>query len=346
MEGKVIMSKKVQIELFLLENIIWVIVVVFFLLNALFTPYFASYANIINIFYHSAIMSMLVLGLGLTIMVGKLDLSLESTLVFAPGLATIIITKWVVGINNPILLIILTLLVGGLAGYINGIFIAKIQVNDFLQTLSMMIILRGLALFLLPFSIYPLTKIVGRAFTFPGGGRIFWDIPVAIPIVIGIFIIFHFLLHFTPYGRRVMSTGGNARASFVSGIDIKKIVISIYILAGMLAAVAGILAAGKQDSISNSMGQGMILLAFAGAILGGASFEGGKGTALGMFGGALLLGMFSNSLNLLGVSVNLVYAAQGVLILLALVVDRIRIKRRSKLLQYEKIKELDANEKK
>ena len=340
------MSKKVKIELFLLDNIIWVIVVIFFLLNAFFTPYFASYTNIVNIFYHSAILSMLVLGLGLTIMVGKLDLSLESTLVFAPGLATIIMTEWMVGSINPILLIILTLIVGGLAGYINGIFIARIQVDAFLQTLSMMIILRGLALFLLPFSIYPLTNIVGRAFTFPGGGRIFWDIPVAIPVVIVIFIIFHFLLHFTPYGRRVMSTGGNARASFVSGIDIKKIVISIYILAGMLAAVAGILAAGKQDSISNSMGQGMILLAFAGAILGGASFEGGKGTALGMFGGALLLGMFSNSLNLLGVSVNLVYAAQGMLILVAIVIDRIRIKRRSKLLQYEKVKELDSNEKK
>lgn len=340
------MSKRVKIELFLLDNIIWVIVVVFFLLNALFTPYFATYTNIVNIFYHTAILSMLVLGLGLTIMVGKLDLSLESTLVFAPGLATIVMTKWIVGSINPILLMILTLLVGGLAGYINGIFIAIIQVAPFLQTLSMMIILRGLALFLLPFSIFPLTKIIGSAFTFPGKGRIFWDIPVAVPIVIIIFIIFHFLLHFTPYGRRVMSTGGNARASFISGIDIKKIVISIYILAGMLAAVAGILAAGKQDSISNSMGQGMILLTFAGAILGGASLEGGKGTALGMFGGALLLGMFSNSLNLLGVSVNLVYAAQGMLILVAIIIDRIRIKRRSKLLQYEKIKELDANEKK
>lgn len=340
------MSKKVKIELFLLDNIIWVIVVIFFLLNAFFTPYFASYTNIVNIFYHSAILSMLVLGLGLTIMVGKLDLSLESTLVFAPGLATIIMTKWIVGGINPILLIILTLLLGGLVGYINGIFIAMIQVTPFLQTLSMMIILRGLALFLLPLSIFPLAEIVGSVFTFPGGGRIFWDIPVAIPIIIVIFIIFHFLLHFTPYGRRVMSTGGNPRASFVSGIEIEKIVISIYVLAGMLAAVAGILAAGKQDSISNSMGQGLILLAFAGAILGGASFEGGKGTALGMFGGALLLGMFSNSLNLLGVSVDLVYAAQGMLILVAIVIDRIRTERRSKLLQYEKIKELGANEKK
>ncbi len=94
------------------------------------------------------------------------------------------------------------------------------------------------------------------------------------------------------------------------------------------------------------MGQGMIMLSFAGAILGGASFEGGKGTAFGMFGGALLLGMFSNSLNLLGVSVNLVYAAQGMLILVAIVIDTIRIKRRSNLLQYEKIKELDVNKKK
>ncbi len=336
------MPKKVQIKLFLLDNLIWVIVLIFFLLNAIFTPYFACYANIINIFYHSSIMSLVVLGLGLTMMVGKLDLSLESTLVFAPGLVTIAITKWIGVSVNPIFLIFLILFVGGVVGYINGIFISIIKVEDFLQTLSMMIILRGLALFLLPFSIYPLTKIVGRLFTFPGGGKIFGDIPVAIPIVILIFLFFHLLLHFTTYGRRVMATGGNPRASFVSGIDIKKIVISVYVLSGILAAMAGILASGKQNSISNSMGQGMIMLAFAGAILGGASFEGGKGTALGLFGGALLLGMFSNALNLLGVSVNLVYAAKGSLILLALVLDRIRIVLRNRLLHYEKLKELDT----
>ena len=334
------MARKLQIQLFLLDNMIWVIIVGFFILNFIFTPYFGTYANITNIVYHSAIMSMLVLGQGLVIMVGKMDLSIESTLVFAPGIVLITATKLIGGGINPVFLLFCTLIVGGLIGWINGVFIEKIKVNSFLQTLSMMIILRGLALFLLPFSIYPVSKLAGHAYTVAGGARVLWNIPVAVPIVIVIFIIFHFILQYTPYGRRVIATGGNPRASFVAGINTKNITISIFIFSGVLAAVAGILAAGKQDSVSNSMGEGMVLLSFAGAILGGASLEGGKGTALGMFGGAILLGMFSNSLNLLGVNVKLVYASEGTLILMAIVLDRLRVKRRASLLQQEKIKEI------
>lgn len=334
------MPKKLQIELFLLDNLIWVILAGFFLLNAMITPMFATYGNLVNIFYHSAIMSMLVLGEGLILVIGHLDLSLESTLVFAPGVAMLLATRWLPFHLDPVTAIILTLVLGALIGFFNGLCIAKIEVNPFLQTLSMMIILRGLALFLIPLSIFPLSKV----YTYAGQARMIGNIPVAIPIVLIIFLVFHFIMQYTSFGRHFVATGGNVKASYISGINTSRMVIYAFVIAGLLAAVAGLLAAGRQNSVSNTMGEGMVMLAFAGAILGGASLEGGKGTPLGMLGGALLLGMISNSLNLLGVGVTLVYATQGALIFVAIVLDRVRIKVRNYLLHQEQVRKLIIQE--
>lgn len=331
------MSKKLRLELFLLDNLIWVLVTIFFLFNAVVTPNFATTGNIINIFYHSSIMSMLVLGEGLIMVIGLLDLSLESILAFAPGMAMLLAVKWIPGGLSPVACILLTLLVGALVGLFNGYLISRIQVNPFLQTLSMLIMLRGIVLFLVPFSIFPLPE----TYSFIGQARVFGNIPVAIIVVITIYLIFHFVLQNTTFGRKFIATGGNPRASYVSGINTSKMIMIAFMLSGFLAAVAGLLAAGRQGSVNNSMGTGMVMLAFAGAILGGASLEGGKGTPIGMLGGALLLGMISNSLTLLGVQATLVYATQGALIFLAIIIDRLRIYMRNHLLHQEQYRKLN-----
>lgn len=333
------MPQKSKIEIFLLDNLIWVIVALFFLVNVFITPQFFSVKNIVNIFYHSAIMSMLVLAEGIILLSGKMDLSLEGILVFAPGVTMIIATKLLPGLN-PWLCILLTLAIGGLVGLFNGYCVTKVGINPFLQTLSLDIMLRGLILFLLPFSIHPLNPV----YTFAGKARILDGVlPVAIPLVILIFVGFQFVMKYTAFGRQFMATGGNARASFIAGINTDKIIIIGFILSGMLAAFAGLLAAGKQDSISNAMGQHLIMLAFAGAILGGTSLDGGKGTIIGMFGGAILLAMMTNSLNLLGVNVSLVYATEGALIFLAILLDRVKVRVKNNILQQNKMKEVLAH---
>jgi len=334
------MSKKLHIQLHILDNLIWVIVAVFFLLNALITPNFATYGNLVNILYHSAIMSMLVLGQGLALIIGSLDLSLESTLAFAPGIAMLLATRWIPGGLDPVTAIILTLAVGTLVGWFNGYCIARIGVNPFLQSLSVLIMLRGLVLFLVPLSIFPLPKL----YIFAGQARMAGNIPVAIPIILVIYLVFHIILQYTTFGRNFMATGGNSRASFIAGINTGRMVIAAFALAGLLAAVAGLLAAGRQGSVSNSMGLNMVMLAFAGAILGGCSLDGGKGTPLGMLGGTILLGMISNSLNLLGVGVTLVYATEGALIFVAIIIDRAREKMRNHLLRQEQVKKLALHE--
>ncbi|PKM88099.1 MAG: ABC transporter permease [Firmicutes bacterium HGW-Firmicutes-12] len=330
------MSKNLKLKLFLLENLIWVLVVAFFLFNAFVTPNFATSRNIINILYHSSIMSMLVLGQGLILIIGNLDLSLESTLAFAPGVAMLICVNILPGTFGPITGILMTLLIGVIIGVFNGIMISRVQVNAFLQTLSMLIMLRGLVLYLVPFSIFPLPE----AYTYIGQAWLFDKIPVAIIVVFLVYLVFHLIFQYTTFGRKFMATGGNPKASFVSGINTSRMIIIAFALSGLLAAMAGLLAAGRQGSVNNSMGTGMVMLAFAGAILGGASLEGGKGKPIGMLGGAILLGMISNSLTLLGVQATLVYATQGALIFLAIIIDRLRIYIRNKLLHQEQLRKL------
>lgn len=322
-----------RIKLFLLDNIIWGLVVGFFLVNAFITPRFFTYGNGLNIFYHSAIMSMLVLGQGIVIMIGALDLSIESTLAFAPGLALLIATKWLPVELPAVLAIALTLGVGVLIGWFNGFFVARVGVNAFIETMSVMIILRGLVLFLVPFAIFPLADV----YKFAGQARILGNVPVAVVIMLLVYALFQFLFRYTTFGRRFMATGGNRKAAFIAGINTDRMVMAAFIMAGLLAALAGLLTAGRQGSVSPSMGLNMVLLSFAGAILGGASLDGGKGTPVGFLGGALLLGMISNALNLRGVEVNLVYATQGLLIFVAILLDRVRERVRAHVLQQEQI---------
>lgn len=333
------MSGSLKIKLTLLDNIIWLMLFLFFFACALGIPAFASWNNIVNILYHTTIMSMLVLAQGFVLLNGNFDLSIDAVLAFAPGVVILASTEWFpVALGNPYLAILLTLLLGGGIGFFNGYCVAKLGMNAFMQTLSLSIILRGMVLFLIPLSIFPLDPV----YSFIGKARFsaVGNLPAAIPVTFTIYFLFHILLRHTVFGRNYLATGGNARASFVAGIDTRKMVIAGFVIAGLLSAVAGMLTAGRQDSVSNTMGNGMTLLAFAGALLGGTSMSGGKGSAFGMLGGAILLGMFSNALNLLGVKVTLIHAAQGALIFVAILTDRFRISLRTRLLRNEQLQKL------
>lgn len=324
-----------RLELSLLDHLIWVILLIFFIINIFTTPNFLSLDNIINIFYHSSILSMLVLSQGLVLLTGNIDLSIESTLAFAPAIAMLMGRRWIPDLH-PFLTILLTLGVGGMIGFFNGYIVTKGRINSFIHTLSMLIILRGITLFLVPFAIYQLDK----TYIYLGSARTFGNIPVAVFLMLAIFFLLNFILKNTPFGRFLVATGGNPRASYISGINTDRMIIYAFILSGFLAALAGLLAAGRQDAINNTMGKDMVLLSFAGAILGGASLTGGRGTPIGMLGGALLLGTISNSLTLIGINVFLLYACYGLLIFVAVILDRIKISLREHLFQMESMKRL------
>jgi simple sugar transport system permease protein/ribose transport system permease protein len=330
------MRLSTKIQLTLLDNLVWVLLVVFFLGNALVTPNFFTVKNQTNILYQSATLGLMVLGQGIVMMVGELDLSMEATLAFAPGLTILASRQYGFG---PVACILLTLLLGALIGGFNGACVAKMNTNSFLLTMSTQIVMRGLVLFLVPFSLSGLDEV----YTYLGRGRI-GTIQVAIPALLVVYAIFEFLFRKTIFGRRFTLTGGNRKASYISGINTDGVMIAAFVLAGLLSAMAGLLTAGRQNAVSNSMGEGMVMMAFAGAILGGCSFNGGMGKPIGMLGGTLLLGMIDNALTLNGVDVNLVSATKGALIFVAILLDRLRLKLTADIMHRENMRKLLAQE--
>ena len=326
------MKLSTKIQLALLNNLVWVMAAVFFLVNAIFTPAFLSTRNQINILFQSATLGLMVLGQGIVMMVGELDLSMEATLAFAPGI-TILIAK-AVGLD-PVVCILLTLLIGTAIGWFNGICMVKLRTNSFLLTMSTQIVMRGLVLFLVPFSLAKLDPV----YTFLGRGKL-GRFQVAIFAFLLIYAVFEYLFRKTAAGRRFLLTGGNRRAAFIAGIDTDKVMVAAFMLAGLLAAVAGLITAGRQNAVSNNMGEGLVMMAFAGAILGGCSFNGGIGKPIGMLGGTLLLGMLDNALTLNGVDVNLVSTTKGALIFLAMLLDRLRFQLTAWILHRENMRRL------
>ena len=326
------MRLRTKIQLTLLDNLVWVLLALFFLFNAIFTPNFFSGKNQLNILYQSATLGLLVLGQGIVMMVGELDLSVEATLAFAPGVTILLANQ--LGLN-PVVCILLTLLLGVIIGGFNGACVSKLQTNSFLLTMSTQIVMRGLVLFLVPFSLSGLAPV----YSYLGRGRI-GTLQVAIPALLAVYLIFEFIFRKTIFGRRFTLTGGNRQASYISGINTDRVMITAFALAGLLAALAGLITAGRQNAVSNSMGDGMVMMAFAGAILGGCSFNGGMGKPIGMLGGTLLLGMIDNALTLNGVDVNLVSATKGALIFVAILLDRARFKLSARIMHQENMRKL------
>lgn len=324
---------KRKLQLIILDNLIWVMIIFLVFINSIFVTNFLTYRNIINIFYHSSSLGLLVLAQGIVLIVGNIDLSIESTLAFAPGITILLCGALFPGIS-PVIQIAITLIIGMIIGLINGMLIMQLKMNPLLETLSANIILRGLVLFLIPFSITKLSP----GYTFAGDAKTFGNIPVAVLIMLGIFLIFMFIMHKTRFGRFLIATGGNLKASYIAGINVNKMIIYSFIISGVLAASAGILTTGRQGLVSNQMGLNLSIMSIAGAILGGVSLKGGKGTVFGMLGGVVLLSIFDNFLNLLAVNVFLIAVTKGTLILFAIIMDSIKSNIRISILEKEKLK--------
>jgi simple sugar transport system permease protein/ribose transport system permease protein len=326
---------RTKTQLYVLDNLIWVLIVLLFVVDAFVVPKFFTYNNILNIFYHVAALGVLILAQGFVLLVGQLDLSIESVMAFAPGMA-ILVSRAFFPDLNPFVQILLTLGVGAVVGIFNGTLITLLKMNSLLETLAANIILRGFVLLLLPFSIMNLKP----WYIFWGSARILWNIPVAILVMIGLFALFSILLSQFRFGRFLIATGGNPKASNIAGVNVNRMSILAYMIAGLLAAVAGLLAAGRQSSISNTLGNGFGIMSIAGAILGGVSLSGGRGTVSGMLGGALLLSLFDNFLNLLAVNVYWVSIIKGSLILFAIVLDSVKVRARNYILNQERLRQM------
>jgi ribose/xylose/arabinose/galactoside ABC-type transport system permease subunit len=295
------------------------VVLVLLLIGFFVDPVFLTTQNLTNVLQQQTELSLVVLAEAMILISGKFDLSLESTVGLAPALAVLIVTG-TFGLMLPQELAIpLTLLIGAAIGFVNGFLILKFRLSAFIVTLGMLIVLRGLqvgltggrSLFELPPSMNDL------------GIAVWLGIPASIWICLAIYVAAIAFLSYFRQGRALYVIGGNVDAARAAGIRTDRVVWSVFILASILAALAGILLAGRLGSIAAAQGQGVIFTVFAAAVIGGISLDGGKGTLFGALCGVIVLGLIQNILTLAGVTGEWIGAIYGAIILVALMLARI-----------------------
>jgi ribose transport system permease protein len=286
----------------------------------IFAPKFLSFSNLYLVSRQISFVAIVALGELFVILSSGIDLSVGSIM----GLSGVISAgAMVVGI--PIVISIGIGLLGGmLLGVINGVLISYVGIAPFIVTLGMLSFARGTILILTKG--WPIINIP-PAFLVIGQGELLGiPIPVWIMVIVG--GISHFLLTFTAFGRRLYAIGGNEEASFLSGIRVRRIKFTIYVLSSLAAAIVGIILVARFNSAQPDTGTGWELDAIAAAVIGGTSLSGGSGTVLGVFIGAAIMGIIRNGLVLMKVSPYWQTAIIGVIIVLAAVLDRIKNRRR------------------
>jgi len=305
-------------DLLLLPAVVAVLIVGYFIDHK-----FLSGANLINVLTTMSAISLIVLAEVFVLIVGKMDLSLESTFGVAPGIAiwACLGTADVGGFGWAAewMVIPIALLAGVAIGLFNGLLIVKFGLNGFIVTLAMLTALRGLLTFLTGGQ--TLRK-VPDAVTYLGGSN-FLGIPVNVVIVIVLFAVSYFVLTYTRLGRALYAVGGNAGAAKAAGIRVDRLIWGVLILASALTALGGLIYTGQFASVQVSQGDGYIFQVFAACVIGGVALTGGRGSVVGAFLGILLLILIQKLLSYAEVSADSIKFISGVLILLALIITRL-----------------------
>ena len=279
------------------------------------TDKFLTTNNIISVLRQISINTYIALGMTLVIILGHIDLSVGS-IVAMSGTLTVGLT---VNQGMPLIVaIIIGLAVGTLAGFISGFIVSHFKVPAFIITMAMMNIASGIAYV---YTGGQSTRITDKMFIAIGTGYLFNVIPLPVVYMVILIAIFSFLLSKTKFGTYVYAIGGNREAARLSGVPIKKIEIIVFTLSGALAAFAGLVLCSRMYSGQPSVGSGYDLDAIAACVLGGTSMTGGKGRISGTVFGAMVIGIISNGLNLIGVSSYWQLIIKGLIIACAVLLD-------------------------
>jgi putative xylitol transport system permease protein len=302
---------------------IFIALVVMCLTLAVISENFLSTRNILNVLRQTSINGILAIGMTFVILTRGIDLSVGSVVAFAGLVAASLATTAATGMVGdgpyPALLAIAAGLAVGMAcGAMSGVIVSRFRVPAFVATLGMLSAARGLAL------IYsggrPIPSLT-EEFRWIGTGSI-WGIPVPIFLLLGTFAIAHFVLTQTRFGRHVYAVGGNPHAAKVSGLPVRGIRFSVYVIAGALAGLAGMILAARTGSALPQAGIAYELDAIAAVVIGGTSLAGGVGRVTGTLIGALLIGVMNNGLDLMGVESYYQQVIKGILIVAAVMLDQ------------------------
>lgn len=293
------------------------------------TDSFLTTDNSWNVMRQISVNMIISVGMTLVILTGGIDLSVGSILAISGAVAASMLKfgSDITGIDLHVGFSLLGAMIGGtlvgsFLGWFNGLTITRFKVPPFVATLAMLTIARGLTM--LWTGGFPITGL-GDSMAFLGTG---WFLGIPMPVWISLIIVIAaiVLTKRTTLGRHIYAIGGNEQAARLSGINIKRVKMIVYSIAGALAAVGGILVTSRLDSAQPNAGAGFELDSIAAVVIGGAALSGGKGTILGTVQGVLIIGVLNNGLVLMNVSPFWQQVIKGLVILLAVVIEKLNSK--------------------
>lgn len=322
-ERKKVVLKNNPISKFIRNNIGTLLgLMILCVLLSFSSDYFLTGKNLLTVLRQICINALLAFGMTFVLIIGGIDLTVGS-IVGMSGVAVVMLIEYGIPI---VLAVIIALILGGCVGIINGVIIAYAKMPAFIVTLSMSGVIRGIA-----YIITDGRSVASSSSVFTKiGNSYFWKIPIPIYIVFFVIILISIVLYKTRFGRRMYAVGGNQIAAKYTGIEIKSLMVKVYVISGMLASLAGIILASRMYSGQPTAGQNYESDAIAAAVLGGTSFTGGIGTIGGTLIGALVIGVLGNGLNLLHISSYVQMVIKGIVIILAVGIDFFRNKNNDK----------------
>jgi len=294
----------------LMDNLVWpLLVIVFAAFVYLLPDTFLTTRNVQFLLYSSAALGMIALAESICLISGNFDLSVGSIAGFSAMFTGTFLAQWYPS-TPGFAGIALILFIGGFIGLMNGFSISYLGVNPFLQTLAFLIIFQGGILILSNTAQTDLPEL----YTYVGGGTLFADIPFAIVFMIAVYAFFGLILKYSRFGTKVYAVGGNTDAAEEAGIKVKRVVLYVYVISGVLSALGGLLFTGFLGAATPTLGENSLFPAFAAAVIGGISLFGGRGKVTGTLGGVLLLGTVEAGLVQLQVDPNIIRTTTGLVL--------------------------------
>ncbi|WP_274424754.1 ABC transporter permease [Chelativorans sp. YIM 93263] len=300
---------------------------------SLLSPVYFSLNNFLIMSSHVAIFGLLALGMMLVILTGGIDLSVGSTLALSGVVAGFLmqgvsLEMFGVVLYPPVwVVVILTCGVGAFVGLINGVLVAFFKVPAFVATLGLLYVARGVALLMTNGLTYNnldgSPELGNTGFEWLGFNRLL-GVPIGVIVLALVAIACSLMLNRSALGRWIYSTGGNERAAELSGVQVKRVKVTVYILSGICSAIAGLVLSSQLTSAGPTAGETYELTAIAAVVIGGAALTGGRGTVRGTLLGAFVIGFLSDGLVIIGVSSYWQTVFTGAVIVLAVLLNSIQ----------------------
>lgn len=316
-----------RIKLFIIDNIIWFINAGLYALFIILVPRgFLTLHNVEFILYVSSMIGFLVLGEALVLITAGMDLSLAQNAGLSAMVGGFLLGVMIPGLPGWVGIIVV-LAAGTAFGAVNGLLVGRLNYNAFLATLGTFIVFNWSTFWIRRGAIVNLPS----SFLAPGNAKI-GGIHIAIFIFLAMALFLHLMLRYTRFGMRMYAVGDNPRATMMMGVNVGTVLFWVFTVSGLLAGFSGLMYLGYVGAVTSLIAENKIFSAFAGAVLGGISLRGGRGSIMGALGGVVLLGILDAGLTMLSVSPEIRGVLTGLVLLVAVMINMMIARLRDRIL--------------